>query len=193
MMQGINKYHIALTPDEHALFAKINFELETGRLPDAHQVFLTNQKPLLSLLKSLTDRDGIPPVRVKYWTDPEYFLGRSKTSYRGIFEKNGNRGDEIYTHPHFLKFLRYFLFGADLPAGVIASFEEKVGNPEWMTSSDIVPISHHARSLMREYCLPYEAPEEFFKLALDMGLSLYTASAIQGSAKQSRRGSKGWR
>lgn len=186
-MQGNRKYHIALVPDEQALLSQINFGLEAGKLADAHEVYLANQVPILGLLKSLTSRDAIPAPRVRYWTDPEYFLGRSKTSHRGIFEKNGNRGDEIYIHPHFLKFLRYFLFGADLPAGVIASFEEKVGNPEWVTSSDIVPISHHARSLMRQYQLPYEAPEEFFKLALDMGLSLYTASAIQGSAKQARR------
>ena len=186
-MQGAAKYHIDLDPAEQRLLAAIDFGLESDRLPDPHAVYLSNQAPLLALLKSLTDRQAIPSTRIKYWTDPDYFLGRTKSSHRGIFERNGNRGDEIYTHPHFLKFLRYFLFGAKLPAEVIASFEEKVGNPEWVTSSDIVPISHHARALMRKYGLPHDAPEEFFKLALDMGLSLYTASAIQRSAKQGRR------
>jgi hypothetical protein len=74
-----------------------------------------------------------------------------------------------------------------LPEPIIKSFEDKVGNPEWVTSSDVVPTARHARQLMREYHLPYEAPEEFFKLALDMGLSLNVASAIEGSAKQARR------
>jgi hypothetical protein len=97
-----------------------------------------------------------------------------------------NTGEEIYTHPHFLEYFRYFLYGANLPDAVIASFEAKVGNPEWVTSSDIVPIGKHARDLMRQYHLPRSAPEEFFKLALDMRLGLSTASHVRQSAMRAK-------
>ena len=88
-----------------------------------------------------------------------------------MFERNGCTGQEIYTHPHFIPYLRYFLFGADLPDAVIAKFEEKVGNPDWVTSGDIVPIGKCARDLARQYRLDQaDTPEEFFRLCLDMGL-----------------------
>jgi hypothetical protein len=192
MERGSPKYHVRLTDGERALLERIDFSLLessiSGKQPaDPHAVYLTNQAPILALLKSLGERGAIPSARIKYWTEPSYNNGRIKTSRKGLFERNGCYDEEIYTHPNFLSYLRYFLFGADLPESVIRSFEERVGNPEWVTSSDVVPISRHARQLMREHRLPYEAPEEFFKLALDMGLSIYTASAIEGSAKQVRR------
>ncbi|MGI8398297.1 hypothetical protein ACRYWZ_18165 (plasmid) [Agrobacterium deltaense] len=59
---------------------------------------------------------------------------------------------------------------------LLEEFEKKVGNPEWVSSSDIVPIGKAARDLSRRYLLDIAAaPEEFFKLCLDMGLGLSTA------------------
>ena len=70
------------------------------------------------------------------------------------------------------------------------AFEEKVGNPQWVSSSDIVPIGKFARDLTRQYRLDQaDAPEEFFKLCLDMGLSLTTAESVMRSVKQIRSGS----
>jgi hypothetical protein len=40
-----------------------------------------------------------------------------------MFERHGNMGPGTYTHPHFVRLLRYILFGADLPEGVVAEFE----------------------------------------------------------------------
>ena len=100
------------------------------------------------------------------------------------------KGADIYTHPNFIRHLRYFLFGAKLSDEVIMAFEEKVGNPQWVSSSDIVPIGKFARDLTRQYRLDQaDAPEEFFKLCLDMGLSLTTAESVMRSVKQIRSGS----
>lgn len=57
--------------------------------------------------------------------DPRYHLGRIKASHKGLFERNGCQGSDIYTL--LLPQLRYFLFGAELPDAVITAFEEKGG------------------------------------------------------------------
>jgi len=183
----MEKYHIALTDAEAALLAAIDLRRFHDDYDEGRAAFLNNQEPILSILQSLSERDGIPEVRLRYWNDPDYYKGRLKTSHRGVFERNGTRGSEIYIHPHFIPFLRYFLFGADLPDAVITAFEEKVGNPQWVSSSDIVPIGKCARDLTRQYLLPVsDTPEEFFKLCLDMGLSLMIAESVMRAVKQVR-------
>lgn len=183
----MEKYHIALTETEAATLAAIDLRLRHPNHDEGRAAFLRNGEPILALVRSLAGRDAIPAVRRSYWKDPDYNKSGVKTSRRGIFEKNGTRGHDIYIHPDFVRYLRYFLFGADLPDAVISAFEEKVGNPEWVTSSDIVPIGHCAHDLTRQYRLPIsDAPEEFFKLCLDMGLGLPTAESVMRAVKQVR-------
>lgn len=94
---------------------------------------------------------------------------------------------KTYTHPHFIKHLRYILLGADLPDALILDFEKQAGNPEWVSLSDAIPLGKHARKLVRQYGLEaHQASEEFFKLCLDMGLSLSVALSIMKSVKQAR-------
>jgi hypothetical protein len=182
----MDKYHIQLTADEAAILARINLR-ETRDHADAHEIYKENKQPILALLKSLSDRSAVPESRLNYWNDPRYHQGRIKASRKGVFERNGNRGADIYTHPNFIPHLRYFLFGPDLPDAVIAAFEAKVGDTRGVSSSDVVPIGKAARDLTRQHRLnPYEASEEFFKLCLDMGLSLYIAESVMRSVKQIR-------
>ena len=144
------------------------------------------QAPLvLRLYESLKDRNAIPEVRQRYWADPEYRIGSGNQSHKGIFEKNGRRGVEIYTHPHFLQYLRYFLFGAQLPDPVIKEFEEIVGNPQWVTSGDVANITSGARRVARKYGLQTEA-EEFYRLALDIGLSQSYARAVRDAVMKAK-------
>jgi len=46
--------------------------------------------------------------------DPAYFVCGHGLSHLQVFEKNGTRGDDVFRHPHFVKYLRYFLYGPDL-------------------------------------------------------------------------------
>jgi hypothetical protein len=56
-----------------------------------------------------------------------------------------------------------------------------------VSSSDIAPIGKFARDITRQYRLEKtDAPEEFFKLCLDMGLGLMTAESVMRSVKQIR-------
>lgn len=183
----MEKYHIKLTESEAAILAKIDLRESHRNHADGHAAYTANAQPILALLQSLSDRSAIPQERLNYWNDPRYHQGRIKASRKGLFERNGCRGADIYTHPNFIRHLRYFLFGADLPDDVITAFEEKVGNPQWVSSSDIVPIGKAARDITRQHRLDVsEAPDEFFKLCLDMGLGLSTAESVMRSVKQVR-------
>ena len=178
---------IELTDEETAILGAIDLRVSHSTHDEGHAAYLANKRPILALLQSLGERGAIPHQRLSYWNDPDYNTGRPRTSHKGVFERNGCTGEDIYTHPHFLQYLRYFLFGPDLPDPVIAKFEEKVGNPDWVTSSDIVPISKYARALTRQFGLDRRhAAEEFFKLCLDMGLGLSTAGIVPRSVMQIR-------
>ena len=184
----MRKYQIQLTSEETALVDAIDLRVSHRNHDEAHAAYLANKLPILALLKSLSERGAIPEDRLNYWNDPDYVSDRRfKSSRKGFFERNGCVGKEIYTQPHFVPYLRYFLFGADLPDTVIAKFEKKVGNPNWITSGDIIPIGKFARDLARRHNLDRtSAPIEFFKLCLDMELGLDMAASVMRSVKRLR-------
>lgn len=174
-------YQVELTEDETEILNGI--ELDQTALD--HEQYQRQAPLILELLRSLAERNAIPEIRLKYWSDPEYHIGRLKTSYRGRFERNGNQGDEIYIHPNFLPYLRYFLFGAQLPAAAIAEFEKVVGKPEWISSGDITDINKGTRDIVRKYGLQ-DQDEEFYRLALDVGLDQWFAKSVRDAVKQVR-------
>ena len=89
-------YTIELLDEESEVLSGI--ELDQSALDHAQYKL---QGPLvLGLLKSLAERNAIPEVRLRYWSDPEYQIGRLKISHKGLFERNGRQGYEIYTHPN---------------------------------------------------------------------------------------------
>ena len=179
----MNKYHIELIDSERTILARIDLR-EHRHHSEAYAANKANAGPILALMKSLSERSALPKERLNYWADPKYNPGRIKASRKELFGSN-RACAEIYTHPQFLRYLRYFLFGAELPDTVIAEFEGRVGNLDWVTSGDIVPIARSARDLISKYGLDKtSAPQEFFKLCLDMGLGLTIAESVMRSAKR---------
>ena len=176
----MDTFTIELTDDEKALVDQIEFE---GLALKGHVHAERNGELVKQLTKMLIARGAIPEHRRKYFTDPAYNVGGRGSSRLDLFEGNGCRGDAILVHPHFLRHLRYFIFGAELSPRVIASFQEAVRECGMVTSSDVVPLGLLARRLARGAGLsPHDAREEFFKLALDCGLSQSTAVSIRDSA-----------
>lgn len=180
----MNNYHIQLTEKESVLLDNIGLSPHDSNSSSNKRWRKENKDIVLQLFESLCHRNAIPEVRLKYWNDPEYQTdGRYKRSNKGMFERNNCFGQDIYIHPHFLKYLRYFLFGAYLPNSVITKFEacveDVVGSPDYITSGDYEPISKCARSLIREYSLQDDPREEFFKLCLDMGFCHFSAETIR--------------
>ncbi|MEZ5780189.1 MAG: hypothetical protein R3D70_00820 [Rhizobiaceae bacterium] len=105
-----------------------------------------------------------------------------------MFERNGSTGTEAFTHPHFKKFLRYFLFGANLPKEAIDEFEKQVGNPQWFSGSDIIDLTKKTRAIVRNYGLKdWQYVNEFYLLALDNGLSAANADSVRRAAKDAAR------
>jgi hypothetical protein len=98
------------------------------------------------------------------------------------------RGVDIFRHPNFAQYLRYFVYGPDLPKPVIDAFQRKViacGTP--FTGSDALTVADFARGLTRSYSLDRrKAPEEFYKLALDCGLDAGDARSVRDSVMKVR-------
>jgi hypothetical protein len=168
---------ISLTPDESVHAQALVFEIDD--LEDRGD-FPVNAQRALSLTKALMARKGVPDHRRRYFTDPDFNPGGRGRSRQQVFERNGCVGDAILLHAHFLPHLRYFLQGADLPSPVRAAFRGAVQQMEPITSGDLAPLGKLARKLARDQRLsPHVAQEEFFKLALDCGLSAWQAESVR--------------
>jgi hypothetical protein len=179
-MTAPDPFTIKLTPEEQALVESIEFDILKCDGPDEA---VENGRRVTALTRMLLARDAVPEYRRRFFTDPAFNVGGRGSSRKQQFERNGCRGEAIPQHPHFLPYLHYFIFGADLPDRVRLAFREAVEDCGLVTSSDVVPLGHKARRLARGLGLrPYEAREEFFKLSLDCGVDVGAAASIRDSA-----------
>lgn len=180
--------HSTFTIDLNAAEQDLLREIELDALAlQGHEAVRRNCDLAAQLMELLIARNAIPSHRVSYFTDPDYYVGGRGSSRQQIFERNGTSGRDIFRHPHFLAHLRYFLHGPDLPAPVIAAFADRIEDCGPVTSGDIQPLSQLARELTRRHRLePRKAAEEFFRLALEHGLSPGQARPIRDSVQAVR-------
>lgn len=178
-------FTIELTAPEREMLASLSFEPLSFK--GDHAAFLRNANLAHQLTTSLVERKGIPVHRVRYFIDCEYNPGGRGKSRQDSFIKNGNDHDGMLRHPHFLKFLRYFIHGADLPAVIIGQYTDAVKQCGMVTSGDVPELGAKARNMARMHRLEGSAAaEEFFKLSLDLGLSAGQSARIRESVKQLR-------
>ena len=183
----MSEYRLPLTKEETALVQQIDLSGTHQSHAAAHDAYLKNQEPILALLSSLEQRNAISEHWIRYWTDPAYNPGRIKASRQGLFERNGCSGTDIYIHPNFIRHLRYLLFGSELLDHIRSAFMRETGDPQWVSSSDAITLGKYARKQVRENgMIGATAAEEFFKLALDIGLNLAPALVVMESVKQVR-------
>jgi hypothetical protein len=180
----MNKSDIELTSEESEVFAQINLDPHALKgFEDSQQ----NANLVEFLMESLIDRKAIPDVRISFFTNPEYNSGGRGKSRQEIFENNGTKGKAIFRHAHFLRHLRYFVCGPNLPPGLIAGFRAEVENCGNITSGDTPTLVNYAKQQTKAQGLePKKAAEEFYKLALDCGLDTYYADAVQKSVQKMR-------
>jgi len=95
-----------------------------------------------------------------------------------------NHPDSVLRHPHFLLYLKYFLFGPDLPHETMDRFRQAVADCGNITSGDIGPLCELARSLARQQRAGRDLADEFFKLALECGLDPSDAREVRDSVKR---------
>jgi hypothetical protein len=171
-----------LTDSEKALIARIDF----GPTPAVHnsEVARANGEAALALAKSLTARNAIPPPRMRWFTDPAYNVSGHGGSREDDFVKNGKKGDDIFRDPNFLKHLRYWVYGPDLPPVVLDGFAAEVATCRPVTSGDLPALRYYAKQQTRAHALDGgTAAEEFYKLALECGLDEFEARSIRNAVK----------
>ena len=171
-----------LTAPEKELLTSIKFD---PRLLFNYEDDQRNGNAACELMRSLLARHAIPKPRVKYFIDPSYNIGGRGKSRKEVFERNGCKGADIFRHPTFLEFLRYFLYGAELPEPVIQEFRDIARFMGEVTPKSITFLSKPARNLTVAYSLdPHEAGDEFYKLGLDCGLKPAYADDVRRAVRK---------
>jgi hypothetical protein len=173
---------ILLTPAETVI--RVAMKLHQEELFHDSDAAQRNGELAVTLMTALLLRGAIPEVRLKYFDDPAYRTGRTKGSYRQLFERNKTVGDDIFRHPNFLRHLRYFLFGADLPDDVIEAFSGKALAYGHVGPSDALELGTLGKDLTRKNNLAvrvgaHEVAEDFYRLALDCRIYQGHALAIR--------------
>jgi hypothetical protein len=186
MRAHVSDLEIELTEREKALVFQIDFNFSaTSHNSDSWRSMADAME---ELMRSLLERNAIPEARRRFFEDPAYFIGGRGLSHLQVFQKNGTRGPAIFRHGNFVKYLRYFVYGPDLPKRVIEAFQRKVidcGEP--FTSGDSITVGDFARQLTRSHGLKAaNAAEEFYKLALDCGLDAGDARSVRDTVRKVR-------
>lgn len=170
---------VVLTQEEKTLLSKIHFF-------DKNEHTFFDDKGLsanyaAALANMLLDRKAIPEIRRKYFRDPDY-VEKGKRSHYQIFQDNGCKGENILRHPHFLAYLKYFIFGPDLPKPVIDRYCSEIESEPFPTSGDYPVYIDLARSLTKEFDLDTKyVCDEFYKLSLECDLSPDIARMVRSN------------
>lgn len=170
---------ISLKPEEQELLDTI--ELEALNIENG-QPTVDNCERAATLASMLLDRKAIPEVRLKGFVEASYATGRGP-SVRDKFHRNGNTDAQMMRHPHFLAWLRYFIFGPQLPEEFIKVFQVKVEELEPLASGDVRPLAALTRKLVRDFNLEKSEADEVFKLVLEFEDDVYLAKSLRTAAK----------
>jgi hypothetical protein len=124
----------------------------------------------LCLMKSLMARKATPEVRIRTFTDP--FPGGRGKSHLDSFKRHGHSGDEIFRHPHFVAYLRYFIDGPALPPATVKAFREILIEDLGTSGMIMDQLCKFVRAEVRRLRLDRNtAKEEFWRLAQEAGYS----------------------
>lgn len=174
---------IPLTEAEKALLERIEFD--ASRIRGGPEQVKAVCSAAGELTSSLLNRKAIPEHRIQWFTDREHNIGGHNSSRQEDFERNAN-GTDIRLRVHFLPYLRYFIFGPQLPNAVIVRFGEAARKCGMVTSGDIRPLGDLAKRMTREFNLDRDcAAEEFYKLVLEQGMASCEARSIRDRIKRS--------
>lgn len=118
-MENRSKLVVELLPEENELLKELgDFSIDLNEDYEVRQARLNCSKQLAT---SLLNRNAIPKPRLGYFSDPKHNLSNPKKSRKQIFEDNGTKGDLMLKvkDPNFLKHLKYFIFGPNLPESLL--------------------------------------------------------------------------
>lgn len=176
---------IELTSQEEKFLSEINFDYSYQELRDNYSIYVENSK---KLFLSLLDRDAIPEIRLKYFTDPEFNIGQTKKSKEEAFENNLTQGESVYDHHDFIKYLDYIIFGSKIPNSIQSRFLEIIDD-EILTSGELVTrLTSFTRTKAKQLNWSrFKIADQFYKLALDCNVDYGLARAIRDAAFNAKR------
>lgn len=157
---------VDLLPKELKLLNKLgDFSISKN---EGYERNIEKLETCLHLSISLLQRKAIPAHRLRYFDDPKHNLSNPKRSRLDTFKENLSSGEEIMKHPHFLKYLKYFIYGPELPSSLIlelGKIKEEVFYDE--------EFFNRAKPIVRAYCKSSglnkaSLAEEFYKLCLEL-------------------------
>ena len=182
---------VGLMPEERDLRNEIDFAPDRLQLGQTFYSVLEKSCAAAARLTGLLfDRDAVPPVRLAYFTDPALNVGLRRSRLE-VFEDNGTRGEAIWEHPHFLKYLRYFIYGPDLPQATISGFCDIVNDDLLTSGMQLDRLRAYARRAVRQHGLDARhASEEFYKLARECALDDHFARSVRDAARSTREASR---
>lgn len=144
-----------------------------------NEVIRESAKAASFLATLLLEREAIPEIRIRFFTEPEFNTDVNKSRLQ-VFESDGVTGYVIFGDPRFLEYLHYFIYGPKLPDQVINEFSNVAYPYEYISGGEIKDLRELAISLVDEYKLnPKEVACEFFKLAIECGMDVYYAQSIR--------------
>lgn len=167
---------IELTPEEADIFSALPSYAHLANDWDGEWSEVAESMEELFLL--LNDRNAIPELRLKIFSDSDYADKGSK-SIKEIFESNGTRGREIVRHPHFTQYIDYFVNGPALPQKFVSDFCELADN-YFTRPEELRKFVRHA--IKQAGLTHYDVPSDVFRLAIERGLSTSTASSLRKEA-----------
>ncbi len=174
---------IELTEHEATLAARVK---EADRLLlHEHNVERTRSAGIASreLMELLLKRKAIPEARLRYFTDERYNGSNPRSSRMELFRRNAESNAEMYEHPHFWKYLQYFLWGANLQETAVSQFSQLAVDK----FRDHGSLEKLARQLSRTFPGDHATKaEEFFKLAIDCDCTVSEAMNVRRAVLSTR-------
>lgn len=179
---------VEMTDDELALFNSIIWD-EEELIKREYEERIEQLEKIGQLATSLLERGAIPEVRLQYFLDPEMNIGGRGKSRKDVFEMNGTRGNDILSHPHFIKYLKYFIHGPGLPNSIIEGFcriiEEDAGTSGDLLNEVSAFVRKEVRSHRRRFDPSKVMANQFFQLANEIGVN-HLAESVRKAAMSVR-------
>ena len=141
-----------------------------------------------TLMKKLLEREAIPVRRKQFFTDSEFQTAKTKMPRIEVFVSNGTKGEAIFRHPHFIKYLDFFINGASVPEKLEHAAEKFIENNvyqddafekllDYVKSNKLIPKNKSEKNRFAD---------EIFKLTVDLEFELDYCFQIRKAIMQSR-------
>ena len=168
---------IHLTDFEISLFDSIVFPPDDDGLDE--QGTANNVELARILAVSLMERDAVPKHRRKFFDEPEHNMGQSQ-SVRAVLQARNGAGDQLYEQSGFLKYLRYFICGPELPEKVERAFRREL---EERGGTGHRRLVGKVKEMTRNINATEDQREKFYQQALEFGLDAEAAREIAMAVK----------